>query len=121
MVRRTDRPLGQVRVSFETTRLSPQHLIDAYELLVPEVRHARQRLLPDQARFRIEPVGAAAEHVAGELSVVRRWIVAAKRQLEAVLTARRAVAGARVTAADIECRDHVVSEAKRLGLLKRSG
>lgn len=43
MVRRTDRPLGQVRVSFETTRLSPQHLIDAYELLAPEVRHARQR------------------------------------------------------------------------------
>ena len=42
MVRRTDRPLGQVRVSFETTRLSPQHLIDAYELLVPEVRHALQ-------------------------------------------------------------------------------
>ena len=39
MVRRTDRPLGQVRVSFETTRLSPQHLIAAYELLVPEVRH----------------------------------------------------------------------------------
>jgi hypothetical protein len=43
MVRRTDRPLGQVRVSFETTRLSPQHLIDAYELLVPEVRHALQQ------------------------------------------------------------------------------
>jgi hypothetical protein len=43
MVRRTDRPLGQVRVSFETTRLSPQHLIDAYKLLVPEVRHALQR------------------------------------------------------------------------------
>ena len=40
MVRRTDRPLGQVRVSFETTRLRPQHLIAAYELLVPEVRHA---------------------------------------------------------------------------------
>ena len=36
MVRRTDRPLGQVRVSFETTRLGLQHLIDAYELLVPE-------------------------------------------------------------------------------------
>jgi hypothetical protein len=27
MVRRTDRPLLQVRVSFETTRLGPQHLI----------------------------------------------------------------------------------------------
>ena len=43
MVRRTDRPLGQVRVSFETTRLSPQHLIEAYELLVAQVRHARRR------------------------------------------------------------------------------
>ena len=29
MVRRTDRPLGPVRVSFETTRFGPQHLIDA--------------------------------------------------------------------------------------------
>jgi len=28
---RTDRPLGPVRVSFETTRLGPQHLIDSYE------------------------------------------------------------------------------------------
>jgi hypothetical protein len=52
MVRRTDRPLGQVRVSFETTRLSPQHLIDAYELLVPEVRHARQRAPHGQAELR---------------------------------------------------------------------
>jgi len=52
MVRRTDRPLGQVRVSFETTRLSPQHLIDAYELLVPEVRHARQRAPHDEAVLR---------------------------------------------------------------------
>jgi hypothetical protein len=43
MVRRTDRPLGPVRVSFETTRLGPQHLIDSYEFLVPQVRHARQR------------------------------------------------------------------------------
>ena len=43
MVRRTDRLLGPVRVSFETTRLGPQHLIDSYELLVPQVRHARQR------------------------------------------------------------------------------
>jgi len=52
MVRRTDRPLGQVRVSFETTRLGPQHLIDAYELLVPEVRHARQRGPHSKAELR---------------------------------------------------------------------
>jgi hypothetical protein len=52
MVRRTDRPLGQVRVSFETTRLGPQHLIDAYELLVPQVRHARQRAPHSKAELR---------------------------------------------------------------------
>jgi hypothetical protein len=38
MVRRTDRPLQIVRVSFETTRLSAQHLIEAYTALVPPVR-----------------------------------------------------------------------------------
>ena len=38
MVRRTDRPLLKVRVSFETTRFSPQHLIDAYACLVPAVQ-----------------------------------------------------------------------------------
>jgi hypothetical protein len=43
MVRRTDRPLGQVRVSFETTRFGPLHLNEAYELLVPQVRRPRQR------------------------------------------------------------------------------
>jgi hypothetical protein len=44
MVRRTDRPL-QVRVSFEATRLSPQHLIEVYARLVPIVRRAS--LLPN--------------------------------------------------------------------------
>ena len=43
MVRRTDHPLRNVRVSFETTRFSPQLLIDAYERLVPMVRRVRQR------------------------------------------------------------------------------
>jgi hypothetical protein len=44
MVRPTDRPLLQVRVSFETTRLSPQHLIDAYTRLVPVIRRrSRER------------------------------------------------------------------------------
>jgi hypothetical protein len=41
MVRRPDRPLRIVRVSFETTRFSPQHLIDAYACLVPMVRRGR--------------------------------------------------------------------------------
>jgi len=43
MVRRTDRPLRIVRVSFETTRFSAQHLIDAYTVLVPMVRRTRLR------------------------------------------------------------------------------
>jgi hypothetical protein len=43
MVRRTDRPLRNVRVSFEVTRFSVQHLIDAYACLVPAVRRARLR------------------------------------------------------------------------------
>ena len=41
MVRRTDRPLRIVRVSFETTRFSAQHLIDAYACLVPTVRRTQ--------------------------------------------------------------------------------
>jgi hypothetical protein len=40
MVRRPDRPLRSVRVSFEATRFSSQHLIDAYAGLVPIVRRA---------------------------------------------------------------------------------
>ena len=41
MVRRTDRPLQQVRVSFEATRFAAQHLIEAYARLVPMVRRTR--------------------------------------------------------------------------------
>ena len=44
MVRHPDRPLRIVRVSFETTRFSAEHLIDAYACLVPMVR--RTRLAP---------------------------------------------------------------------------
>ena len=43
MVRRTDRPLRIVRVSFETTRFSAQHLIEAYTALVPMVRRQHPR------------------------------------------------------------------------------
>jgi hypothetical protein len=43
MVRHTDRPLRIVRVSFEPTRFSAQHLIDAYTALVPTVRRTRLR------------------------------------------------------------------------------
>lgn len=41
MVRRTDRPLRIVRVSFERTRFSAQHLIDAYACLLPAVRRTQ--------------------------------------------------------------------------------
>jgi len=40
MVRRTDRPLLCVRVSFETTRFSQQHLIEVYARLAPTLRRA---------------------------------------------------------------------------------
>ena len=50
MVRRTDRPLLQVRVSFETTRLGPQHLIEAYARLVPTVRRSSRRPKRSDAR-----------------------------------------------------------------------
>ena len=43
MVRRTDRLLLQVRVSFEATRFGPQHLIEAYARLVPTVRRTSPR------------------------------------------------------------------------------
>ena len=43
MVRRADRLLLQVRVSFEATRFGPQHLIEAYARLVPVVRRTSPR------------------------------------------------------------------------------
>jgi hypothetical protein len=43
MVRSKDPPLLKVRVSFESTRLSPQHLIDAYDRVMPTVRRTRLR------------------------------------------------------------------------------
>jgi hypothetical protein len=49
MVRGTDRPLRIVRVSFETTRFSAEHLIDAYACLVPMVR--RTRLAPRRGKI----------------------------------------------------------------------
>jgi hypothetical protein len=51
MVQRSDRPLRIVRVSFETTRFSAQHLIDAYAYLVPTVQRTRLAL----TRGRIGP------------------------------------------------------------------
>jgi hypothetical protein len=45
-----------VRVSFETTRFSAQHLIDAYACLVPMVR--RTRLAPTRGKVGSPPVKA---------------------------------------------------------------
>lgn len=50
MVRRTDRPLPQVCVSFEATRFGPQHLIEAYARLVPTVRRTSRRPKRSDAR-----------------------------------------------------------------------
>lgn len=51
MVRRTDRPLRIVRVSFEATRFSAQHLIDAYACVMPVVVR-RTRVAPTRAKVR---------------------------------------------------------------------
>jgi hypothetical protein len=50
MVRRTDRPLLQVRVSFEATRSGPHHLIEAYARLVPMVQRTSRRPNRSDAR-----------------------------------------------------------------------
>ena len=50
MVRRTDRPLLHVRISFEATRTGPQNLIEAYNRLVPTIRRTRQRLKSHHVR-----------------------------------------------------------------------
>jgi hypothetical protein len=47
MMRHTDRPLTEVRMSFETTRFSLQHLIDAYLRLVPVRRRSLRPVRSD--------------------------------------------------------------------------
>ena len=54
MVRRPDRPRRIVRVSFETTRFSPKHLIDAYAGLVPTVKRMRLPARPFPVDLRQE-------------------------------------------------------------------
>lgn len=56
MVRCTDRPLRIVRVSFETTRFSAEHLIDAYACLVPMMR--RRPLAPRHRKVDPPRIGA---------------------------------------------------------------
>jgi len=66
MVRDTDRRrLRIVRVSFETTRFSAEHLIDAYACVVPMAR--RRRLAPMLGKARPPQVeGMTAKRRRGE-------------------------------------------------------
>jgi len=52
MVRRTDRPLQNVRASFEATRFGAHHLIDAYACLVPTVRRGSLQPMRGNAKPR---------------------------------------------------------------------
>ncbi len=52
MVRRTDRPLLRVRVSFEATRFSPQHLIEVYARLAPTPRRSLRLAQEDAPQAR---------------------------------------------------------------------
>ena len=60
-----------------------------------DVRHAAGRLEQHQAAFRSGPVEAPAADVVGQGAVIEERIVAAQRQLKAVLALGAAVAGAR--------------------------
>jgi len=64
MVRRKDPPLLQVRVSFEATRLSRQHLIEAYARLMPTVR--RTCLRPNRGGAPLFKVKMAKAGTGGE-------------------------------------------------------
>jgi hypothetical protein len=57
MVRQTDRPLLQVRVSFETTRFSQQHLIEVYARLAPTPRRS-VRVMKEDAPQPTTPMAA---------------------------------------------------------------
>jgi hypothetical protein len=63
MVRRPDRRQRIVRVSFETTRLSAQHLIEAYSALVPMVR--RRRLRASREKSGAPPITAVTAKRSG--------------------------------------------------------
>jgi len=64
MIRSKDLPLLQVRVSFEATRLSPQHLIEAYARLMPTVR--RTCLRPNRGGVPLSKVKIAKAGRGGE-------------------------------------------------------
>jgi hypothetical protein len=65
MDRRTEPSPLSTQVSFETTRLSAQCLIETYEQLVPITRRYLQTLRrppPDQNRIADEPIRRRADH-----------------------------------------------------------
>ena len=64
MVRRKDPSLLQVRVSFEATRLSPQHLMEVYARLMPAVR--RTCLRPNRSDAPLSKVKMAKAATGGE-------------------------------------------------------
>lgn len=64
MVRRTDRLLLHVRVSFEATRTSPLHLIEAYTRLVPTIRRTNPR--PNRRHTQSSEVTRAMARSGGE-------------------------------------------------------
>jgi hypothetical protein len=67
MARRTDRPRLEVRVSFEATRLGPQHLIEAYARLAPSTtRRTMARLKPSDVQT--SPVRTRATMARGDKS-----------------------------------------------------
>src|SRR5262249_16463299 len=80
------------------------------------MRHPPHCFLPNQARFRIQPVGPAAFDVARQLQIIRRGIKASETEAEAVLATGGSMACAGVTTTDIERSNQFVSEA---GWLRR--
>ena len=76
-----------------------------------DVRHRAARLEQHQALLGHRPIEAPGGEVVGQRTMIEQRIVAAERELEAVLALGRAVAGAGVAAELRHGRHHVVHEA----------
>ncbi|MCM8738664.1 hypothetical protein M5E06_31640 [Azospirillum sp. A1-3] len=63
MTRRSTPVPLTIQVSFETTRISPQCLIDAYTHLVPTITRCRVRHIPNQdADAVVAPIKRRGDH-----------------------------------------------------------
>ena len=82
------------------------------------MRNPAKRLQKHQAGIRCETVGAAAEHVAGELEEVGGGVEPTQTELEAILAGGCAVAGAGIATADVHGGDDFTAEADRLWLVE---